>query len=820
MGSSNVESFHKQSLGSMADTPHLCFKPPDSCVHTFSFNHTSYTGCTTVTQSGEGHPWCSHVPHFIWGHSPWSFCLQVPCENQSQAALFTPAGMQRSVMLNLLVVVIGLAVCTGLHCMQWAAKSTKQVFERRRGQHVSLMETIHEADAQKPPQLHSTGTNYLMFLKNGRDMFFALTIASLLIIVPNEGIEPFLCGCVPGPISIMEEATSTKLGMVTILALVHGITVLIFGFRYNRHCAVGHHVHADDFDLINRTLWLTHLPNMDFQKGEPFTLKNEELEQVKGDLLNAIMDTLKAKNPGQQLDDAIEAVHVVPVVTQWHALVQKRKQIGERKDYYGFRDRKLAKSQRCCKPLLRLEQWWVDRQLRVYTRKYEDLQWAVSKIDSGTKQLSGSAFVTFQTEELKKDLAGELPSCLTCRTYSYWSFGRPPFSSVTLRCHQAPHPSNVNWCNLQVPESRRVCGYITGRLFLLVFMLLLVTPVAVTSELNLIVGFLKQHSDMVEQWLASISDRFANVNVNVDVKSAYAHLWEEISEQVPTITLVLINSLVLPPTIGLIADFQKFSLKSQDEKTQLRLNYFFLVVNQIAIPLLGISGIPALVAILTQGVGGSVQKHDIQTGLGWAEALIAAVFSSPAAFAIKYLLNCAFMTSTNSLMNLPQLVFRFLMGDPNPWEFSYGYWYAFSIGIIALGFGMGIYVPSLLPCAAMFFFMRYFVDKYNIGHGVYSPGVESLGSFSRTVRIMLEARKPVHVSKHSKDPEKAARHAKALTKHNVWLDRGLSKVFGELPSGSSPKAASSGELTPEEFVPEVLRPEAWDVVEALNLRAY
>jgi hypothetical protein len=25
-----------------------------------------------------------------------------------------------------------------------------------------------------------------------------------------------------------------------------------------------------------------------------------------------------------------------------------------------------------------------------------------------------------------------------------------------------------------------------------------------------------------------------------------------------------------------------------------------------------------------------------------------------------------------------------------------GYWYAFSMGIIALGFGMGIYVPSLL----------------------------------------------------------------------------------------------------------------------------
>ena len=32
-----------------------------------------------------------------------------------------------------------------------------------------------------------------------------------------------------------------------------------------------------------------------------------------------------------------------------------------------------------------------------------------------------------------------------------------------------------------------------------------------------------------------------------------------------------------------------------------------------------------------------------------------------------------------------------------------GYWYAFSMGILALGFGMGIYVPSLLPLGSNFF---------------------------------------------------------------------------------------------------------------------
>lgn len=55
------------------------------------------------------------------------------------------------------------------------------------------------------------------------------------------------------------------------------------------------------------------------------------------------------------------------------------------------------------------------------------------------------------------------------------------------------------------------------------------------------------------------------------------------------------------------------------------------------------------------------------------------------------------MTSANSLMNLPQLAYRTLMGEEKPWDFSYGYWYAFAMGITALGFGMGIYVPSLLP---------------------------------------------------------------------------------------------------------------------------
>ena len=42
------------------------------------------------------------------------------------------------------------------------------------------------------------------------------------------------------------------------------------------------------------------------------------------------------------------------------------------------------------------------------------------------------------------------------------------------------------------------------------------------------------------------------------------------------------------------------------------------------------------------------------------------------AFHLRYLLNCAMMTNANSLMNLPQLCYRTLMGEPDPWCFSYG----------------------------------------------------------------------------------------------------------------------------------------------------
>eukprot|EP00913_Durusdinium_trenchii_P029880 g27999.t1 len=784
------------------DTPQLCYKLASECVRSFTFENHTYVGCTTDTADHTyGHPWCSHVAHFVWNHSKWSYCLQVPCSD-THATLYTPEGMRRSVLLNLIFVAVGLLVGGISHTVRAATRTIarQQPLQQRclvvaggrqmcgfLPSRASQRTVYHESythgaiemglvysmelygvltglnPIEEGKELHSTALNYLVFLRNSRDMFLSLTAVSLLIVMPVLGRQTFLFGCFDGPISLMEEcqggpkqvweplcrslagpfsglaqdASPIKLGIVCLIALTHGLIVLVFTSRFNHHCAMGHRMYAErcdararfacyffdskllhaqliswqeDFDLINRTVWLTHLPSGDFQTREAWRLNNEDLQQVEQDLKEAMLrlrPPTRQELPNVDLSEAIEAVHVTPVVTEWHHVVNQVKHYEPQQSmqsctvqeavaqHYALR-LSFSRRKRFCQPLWQIEQWWFERQKELCYGRVEKLREEQTKHIYGPKMLSGSAFVVFQNEDLKKCLTGPTPSCFTCRNYTYWRFGRAPFTSVTLRCLRAPHPSDLNWDNLQVTEAnrgaRRRFGYITD-------VRAPGVPCSENCTRNLILHIVQQHADALEKRLSHVWwwQRFMTLTgFNAKFQLHSEHLWAMLAEQVPTITLVLINSLLLPPLIYQIAGLQKCAQKTYEEKTQLHLNYIFLVINQIAIPLLGLSGLPALVMIVSQEVQSVKDLGD--RGLPWAEACLAALFSSPAAFSIKYLLNCAFMTSANSLMNLPQLVYR--------------YWYAFGLGIVALGFGMGIYVPSLLPCAAMFFTLRLYVDAW------------------------------------------------------------------------------------------------------------
>ena len=117
-----------------------------------------------------------------------------------------------------------------------------------------------------------------------------------------------------------------------------------------------------------------------------------------------------------------------------------------------------------------------------------------------------------------------------------------------------------------------------------------------------------------------------------------------------------------------------------------------------------------------------------------------------------------------AVRNLPQLCMRWLTSTPEPWNFAWGYWYAFTLGILSTVFWMqrrvqgvvvlgqlqvhdicmlfhfciatkavsiGVLVPSLLPIGALFFAMKYcnlvnICSKLSYMGGNYLPALRCL----------------------------------------------------------------------------------------------
>lgn len=50
----------------------------------------------------------------------------------------------------------------------------------------------------------------------------------------------------------------------------------------------------------------------------------------------------------------------------------------------------------------------------------------------------------------------------------------------------------------------------------------------------------------------------------------------------------------------------------------------------------------------------------------------------------------------------------------NKWYFEIGYQQSFSISVFTLTFGFGCIIPLVMPIGAIFFALKYFIDKYNM----------------------------------------------------------------------------------------------------------
>eukprot|EP00439_Symbiodinium_sp_Y106_P039195 s5826_g4.t2 len=494
------------------------------------------------------------------------------------------------------------------------------------------------------------------------------------------------------------------------------------------HMRVRSAMHPRTMPLLDRTVWLTHLPVGDNLTGKPFSLTDQEFHMVEQSLTRAIEEHIRKKLQisEEKAKTAVFRVHVPFVVDEWYDLDSRQKETFARlkmkRDQLSTIQAELHQHGCLCRCSPRLRIWWLSRQVRRLERKTQDLKHELDDMELSAKRMSGSAFVTFQERNYKATLLEDIPSCWKFHSYAYFNFGQPPFSSVTLRCRRAPHPADVLWENLHIPYYKRVLRLTSATLLLLVFMLVVVTPVSVSSELNTIIPELRKGSHVlrhaVEQRLGVfLPDR--------------GGVWRWMSMQLPTMIILLINSLLLPLIIGEICRFTRSHTLSKVEVNQLLMNYVFLVLNQLLIPLLGLTGIPALLEFL------EVKLTDHTQDISVLQLLDGSMFSSPGLFYVRYLLNCTFLTNTNSLLNLSQLVVRWLLSQHEPWIFAWGYWYAFTLAILTTAVNLGVLMPSLLPCGALFFAMKYRIDKHILSVRGFLCGPESQGLFIPRVLFIM-----------------------------------------------------------------------------------
>ncbi|CXJ29545.1 conserved Plasmodium protein, unknown function [Plasmodium berghei] len=196
--------------------------------------------------------------------------------------------------------------------------------------------------------------------------------------------------------------------------------------------------------------------------------------------------------------------------------------------------------------------------------------------------------------------------------------------------------------------------------------------------------------------------------------------------------VIFVNSIIQPALITGVSMAIGFIRKSSEHTYVLQGNFIFLILNTILIPLLSLSPLSSIIKVMYSDEIGQ-----------WSTRLGAYLFNSSGFFAMRYLLHCCFLTCANQLLQIPQFSIRSIVKtvtkkEINTWTFDFGYWYGFNTTILALILTFSVAVPFILPLGSLYFFLRYYIDKYNLIYEVCRTNLDSHGAIIRTaIKFML-----------------------------------------------------------------------------------
>ena len=272
---------------------------------------------------------------------------------------------------------------------------------------------------------------------------------------------------------------------------------------------------------------------------------------------------------------------------------------------------------------------------------------------------------------------------------------------------RAPTPSDILWDNIKYSKKWRTIRMVVFTLALFIVCLIIITPNYIFQEL----------SPLITNMSSQIKDEMTS---------------SLIKEYSYPLIVVIMNSGIIPVIVGYIAVAEMHYKRSYREKSIFVKNVVFMVINCFFIPTFGVLSWFKLKECIRYLL---VTHWDMDISEG---------FIRNSYFFLRYAIQVTFISNGIQLLALPQFFvkkMRVLLASSDYEKFyasmikkyfDYGYNYSFSITVFILIICFSTTIPLITPFGALFFFIKYYIDKYNLLF-LYPAEFESHGNVTEMI---------------------------------------------------------------------------------------
>ena len=272
---------------------------------------------------------------------------------------------------------------------------------------------------------------------------------------------------------------------------------------------------------------------------------------------------------------------------------------------------------------------------------------------------------------------------------------------------RAPTPSDILWDNIKYSKKWRTIRMVVFTVTLFIVCLIIITPNYIFQEL----------SPLITNMSSQIKDEMTS---------------SLIKEYSYPLIVVIMNSGIIPVIVGYIAVAEMHYKRSYREKSIFVKNVVFMVINCFFIPTFGVLSWFKLKECIRYLL---VTHWDMDISEG---------FIRNSYFFLRYAIQVTFISNGIQLLALPQFFvkkMRVLLASSDYEKFyasmikkyfDYGYNYSFSITVFILIICFSTTIPLITPFGALFFFIKYYIDKYNLLF-LYPAEFESHGNVTEMI---------------------------------------------------------------------------------------